>query len=170
MLFRDKFLLPAGRPLGEEPSEWIAKITEGGFRVSLDMQQAQMKLLKSGFEHLAQSQASASAALQGELAYQADRIGRQIEQSSASTVSAIEQSSAEIVDSIQQMSDYLGAGLSEVRWAVERHTEVSGEMLRVLIESLSNESRQYYEQGVKCYETNEHDFAKKTFNRRWKLT
>lgn len=165
MLFRDKFLLSSGRPFGEEPSNWIAKVTEGGFRVSLDMQKAQMKLLKAGFEHVAQTQATASAALQGELAYQADRLGRQIAQSSSDVVAAVGQSSAEIVDSIQQMSDYLGAGLSEVRWAVERHTRVSEEILRVLIESLSNESRQYFEQGFKCYETGEYEFAKKTFSK-----
>lgn len=165
MLFRDKFLLSTGRPFGEEPSNWIAKVTEGGFRMSLDMEKAQMQLLKAGFEHVAQSQAAASAALQGELAYQADRLGRQIAQSSSDIVSSIQQSSGEIVGSIQQMSDYLGAGLSEVRWAVERHTRVSEEVLRILIESLSNESRQYFEQGVKCYETGEYDFARKTFSK-----
>ncbi len=165
MLFRDKFLLSTGRPIGEEPSEWVAKVTEGGFRASLDMQMAQMKMLKSGFEHVAQTQADASAALQGELAYQADRLGRQIAESSSNIVSAVEQSSFEICSEIQQMSDYLGAGLSEVRWAVERHTEVSENILRILIESLSNESRQYFEQGVKCYETSEYEFARKTFSK-----
>ena len=165
MIFRDKFLLSAGRPYGEDPTDWIAKVTEAGFRVSLDMQKAQMTLLKSGFEHVAQTQLDSSEALREELAYQADRLGRQIAQSSADIVDAVGQGAADTVESIQRMSDYLGAGLSEVRWAVERHGRISEETLKVLVESLSNESRQYFEQGFKCYETNEYDFAKKTFNK-----
>jgi tetratricopeptide (TPR) repeat protein len=159
MLFRDKFLGTPGRPLGEDPSNWIARLTEGGVRVSLDMLKAEMKLQKAGFEHVAQTHATASAALQGEFSYQIDRLSRQIAQSSRDNVEAQEQ----IVHAIQQMSDYLGAGLSEVRWAVERHTSISEEQLRVLLDSLGNESRQDFLQGVKCYDVKEDGIAKECF-------
>ena len=86
MLFRDKFLLSSGPPIGEDPNTWAAKVAEGGFRVSLDMKKAEMKLLKAGFEHVAQSQLDASEALRGELAYQADKLGRQIAQGSSDIV------------------------------------------------------------------------------------
>lgn len=38
-------------------------------------------------------------------------------------------------------------------------------ILQVLLTSLDNTSRQYYDQGVKCYETSENEFAKERFNR-----
>jgi hypothetical protein len=106
MLFRDKFLLSIGRPDGEKPNDWIAEVTKSGFRVSIDMQKAQMTLLKAGFEHVAQTDAAASAALKGELAYQADRLAKQIGQSSLEISTAVELSSFAIVASIQQTSDY----------------------------------------------------------------
>lgn len=163
MLFRDKFLLSTGMPFGEEPSNWIAKVTEGGFRVSLDMRKAQMRLLKAGFEHVAQTQAAASAALQGEITYQIDRLNRQILQSSSDIVAAEERSAAEIVNAIQQMCDYLGAGLLEVRWAVERHTKVSKQTLEVLLNSHAHNSRQFFEDGVKWFEAKEYGLAKNDF-------
>lgn len=165
MGFRDEF-----HYTNKTYAEWsLENTTRDGFQGNQERLNALQKQVKSTFEQgidrLAQSQASSSAALQGELAYQAERIGAQIEQSSRDIVSAVEQGSADVVNSIQQMSDYLGSELCEVRWAVERQTEVSQEILRVMLNSLSNESRQYFEQGVKCYETTEYDFARERFSK-----
>ena len=59
----------------------------------------------------------------------------------------------------------MGAGLSEIRWGVERNNEMSAKILNVLLDSLSNESRQYYEQGIKCYDTGEYEIAKERLNK-----
>lgn len=165
MGFRDEFLWSQ-----KTYAEWsLENTTRDGFQGNQERLNALQKQVKSTFEQgidrLAQSQVASSVALQGELACQADRIREQIADSSRDIVWAVEQGSADIVDSIQQMSDYLGSELCEVRWAVERHTAVSEEILRVMLESLSNESRQYFEQGVKCYETTEFDFARERFSK-----
>ena len=109
------------------------------------------------------TEVAASEVLRGELAYQADRLGKQIAQSSSEIVSAVEQGSFTIVDSIQRMSDYLGAGLYEVRWAVERHSQISYQILKLLLNSRENDSRQCFEQGLKCYEVKENGMAKECF-------
>lgn len=165
MSFRDEFLWS-----NKTYAEWsLENTTRDGFQGNQERLTALQKQVKSTFEQgidrLAQSQAASSAAIQGELAYQAERIGEQIERSSRDIVSAVERGSSNVVDSIQQMSDYLGSELCEVRWAVERQTEVSQEILRVMLNSLSNESRQYFEQGVKRYETTEFDFARERFSK-----
>jgi tetratricopeptide (TPR) repeat protein len=165
MGFRDEFLFT-----GKTYAQWsLEHTTATGLRANEERLRVLQKTVKSTFERgidrVAQSQMAASAALQAELAYQADRIGQQILQGSSDVVAAIERGSADIVTAIQQMGDYLGSGLCEIRWAVERHTRVSEEILRVLLNSLDNESRQYFEQGVKCYETSEYEFAGERFNK-----
>jgi tetratricopeptide (TPR) repeat protein len=165
MRFRDEFL-----SRNRTYAEWsLEKTARAGFATNQERLIALQKSVKSTFEQgidrLVNSQSASTAALRGELAYQAERIGEQISQSSREIVSAIEEGSSDIVDSIQQMSDYLGSELCEVRWAVERHTVVSEKILRVMLDSLGNESRQYFEQGVRCYETNENDFARERFSK-----
>src|ERR1044072_1670165 len=165
MGFRDEFWLT-----NKTYAEWsLENTTKDGFRANEERLKALQKGVKSTFEQgidrLARSQAESSVALQGELAYQAERINEQIAQSSSAVVSAVEQGTSDIVESIQQMSDYLGSELCEVRWAVERHTQVSQDILQVLLNSLDNQSRQYFEQGVRCYETSEYDFAKERFSK-----
>lgn len=118
-----------------------------------------------GVDRLAQNQTAATVALQGELAYQADMLRHQMAAGMNGVADAITQSSYEISYGIQQMSDYLGAGMSEIRWGVERNNELSAKILNVLLDSLSNESRQYYEQGVKCYDTGEYEIAKERLNK-----
>ena len=92
--------------------------------------------------------------LQRELQYQADHI-----------VDAIDRGSADVVGAVQRACDYLGGELCEVRWAIERQSQISREILQVLLTALDNASRQYWEQGVKCWETAEYDIAKERFNR-----
>lgn len=123
-----------------------------------ELQNAVKSTFERGVDRLAQNQTAATVALQGELAYQANMLSHQM-------ADAISQSSYEISYGIQQMSDYLGAGMSEIRWGVERNNEMSAKILNVLLDSLSNESRQYYEQGVKCYDTAEYEIAKERLNK-----
>lgn len=77
----------------------------------------------------------------------------------------LEHQTFEIVSIIQRLCDYLGGELCKVRWAIERHHQTSQAILRVLLDSLSNESRQYFEQGVRCYDTSEYEMAKERFNK-----
>ena len=165
MGFRDGFLWT-----NKTYAEWsLENATRDGFQGNQARLAALQRQVKStfqqGIDRLAQSQSESSAALQGELAYQAERITDQISQGTRDVVSAVQQGSSNIVDSIQRMSDYLGSELCEIRWAMERQTEVSQQILETLLKSLSNESRQYFEQGVRCYETNEYNFAKERFSK-----
>ena len=42
--------------------------------------------------------------------------------------------------------------------------KMSQNILQVLLNALDNKSRQYWEQGVKCYESSEYEMAKERFN------
>lgn len=165
MGFRDEFLLSQ-----KTYAEWsLENTTRDGFVGNQERLNALQEQVKSTFERgidrLVQSQLDSSAVIRGELAYQTDRITEQIAKNSGDIVSAVQQGSSDVVNAIQEMSDYLGAELCEVRWAVERQTAVSEQILKVMFNSLGNESRQYFDQGVKCYETNEYDFAKERFEK-----
>jgi tetratricopeptide (TPR) repeat protein len=154
MGFRDEF-----RGTGRTYAEWsLERVTEGGVRDNEERLKALQTTVRSTFERgvnkIVKSQESAMAALQDELIYQGEIIQKQIRDSSS-----------EVVEAIQQMTDYLGAGLSEIRWAVELHTRVSQQMLHTLLTSLDNQSRQYWEQGVKCFDTGEFAIAKERFDR-----
>jgi tetratricopeptide (TPR) repeat protein len=107
---------------------------------------------QAGIEHLADSQMQSAKLLQRELQYQADNI-----------VDAIDRGSSDIATAIQKACDYLGGELCEVRWVIERQTLVSQQILQVLLNSLDNTSRQYYEQGVKWYEDSEYELAQERF-------
>lgn len=109
---------------------------------------------QAGISRLENSHLQSAKLLQRELQFQSDNI-----------VQAIEHGSADIVSSLQNACDYLGGQLCEIRWLIERQTEVSRQILQVLLNALDNTSRQYWEQGVKCYETREYDMAKERFSR-----
>lgn len=163
--FRNKFSWSP--KLGEK---WpVENLVSTGARANVELQRAVKTTFEQGIERLSRSRQATAAVLQAELAYQSERLGaeiaRQIEQSSRQMVGAIERGSADIVESIQHMSAYLGAELCEVRWAVERHTKVSQGILQVLLQSKDNESRQCYEEGVRCYEVGEYDLAKREFDK-----
>ena len=108
----------------------------------------------AGIDRLADSQMQSAKLLQKELQYQADNI-----------IDAIDRGSADVVAAVQNACDYLGGQLCEVRWAIERQTQVAQQIIQIMLTSLDNTSRQYYEPGVKCYETSENEFAKERFNR-----
>jgi hypothetical protein len=139
MGFREEFFFPY-RTYAQISLE---RTVADGFRAE---QQVLVKLRQS---QKAQYEGATAAGdeLRGELAYQAERIGWEIAEGSDRIVEAVEQGSADIVSAIQRTCDYLGGELAEIRWAIERHTKVSAQILAVLLNSLDNTSRQYFEQG-----------------------
>jgi tetratricopeptide (TPR) repeat protein len=154
MGFRDEFW-----GTGKTYAEWsLERVAESGLRRNEELLKSLKAEVRStyqrGVDRIVRSQESSTAALQDELAYQTQQLQREIQQGSA-----------EVVEAIQQMTDYLGAGLSEIRWAMELQTRVSQQMLHVLLTSLDNQSRQYWEQGVKCYDAGENAIAKERFDR-----
>ena len=108
---------------------------------------------QAGISRLEHSQEKSAKLLQREMQYQADQIA-----------GAVELGSAEVVAAIQRACDYLGGELCELRWAIENQTEVSRQVLQALLDSLGNESHQFWTQGVRCYETGEYDIAKERFH------
>jgi hypothetical protein len=99
-------------------------------RSNLFAQKDLHKTVSSLFQQASQSQMATSTALKAELVHQAGRFG----ELANTMVDASYQNSESVVAAIQQMSDYLGGGLCEIRWALERHTQVSVEILRVLLD------------------------------------
>ena len=163
MGFRDSFidgylLTPVG-PRRRTFAQWSLENTvDSGLRANQKQVQALRENLTSvfqaGISRLEQSQMQSAKLLQRELQYQADNI-----------VDAIDRGSADVVSAVQKACDYLGGQLCEVRWAIERQSQISQQILQVLLNALDNTSRQYWEQGVKCYETSEYDIARERFNR-----
>jgi ribosomal protein L7/L12 len=131
----------------------LEKITETGLRANTQRYQILSTAFKSWRDEsitcISQSEKDQADLIREELSYQTEQIHQDVQSSSV-----------ELAEAIQRMADYLGEGLSEVRWAVERHTRVSEDTLRLLLSSLNSESRQYWEQGVTCYETREYELAK----------
>jgi tetratricopeptide (TPR) repeat protein len=123
------------------------------------LEEAVKSSLAEGLRVIGESDAETAPVLQGELVYQVERFGLSRYRRNG------ERSAAETSAAIQQMSDYLGAAMSEVRWSVERQAQASERLLETLLESLGNDSRQYFEQGVKCYEAGEYEMARERFNR-----
>ena len=163
MGFRDNFidgylLTPVG-PHRRTFAQWSLENTvASGFRANGKQVQALRENLTSvfqaGISRLELSQMQSAKLLQRELQYQADNI-----------VDAIDRGSADVVGALQNACDYLGGQLCELRWAIERQSEISVQILHVLLNALDNTSRQYWEQGVKCYEACEYDIARERFNR-----
>ena len=163
MGFRDDFtsgylLTPVG-PQQRTFAQWSLESTvDSGLRANQKQLRAMGEHLSSAFQdgisRLEHSQMQSAKLLQRELQYQADHI-----------VDAIGQGSADVVAAVQEACGYLGGQLCEIRWAIERQTQVSQQILQVLLNALDNASRQYWEQGVKCYETSEYDIARERFSR-----
>jgi tetratricopeptide (TPR) repeat protein len=96
----------------------------------------------------------ASQTIANEIAYQ----GEQIRQAAL-------EASREICWSIDQARVYLGAQITEVRWAVERNTQVTQSVLDSLWKTHWIDSRQFFDEGVQCYESAEREFARERFQK-----
>ncbi|MFN7944425.1 MAG: hypothetical protein U0Z53_03660 [Blastocatellia bacterium] len=145
----ERLLLPEHRDPAEPVSEEARLAAlEDAVRTSME----------DGLRRMGESSDENAMILQGELVWQVERFG--LSKRSPGTRSSEETSAA-----IQQLSDYLGSAFSEVRWAVERQAQASEQILNTLLESLGNDSRQFFEQGVKCYEAGEYGMARERFSR-----
>lgn len=91
----------------------------------------------------------------------ADEIGYQAEQTRKSN----RQNASRIMATIEQASVFLGAQLTEVRWAVERNSELTQQILDTLWNTHWTDSRQHFEEGVQCYEQGEREFARERFTK-----
>lgn len=121
----------------------------------LQMMGDQMRsAFKAGLDSLAASHTQDARLLQQELQYQTSVLAETF-------TSGI----SDVTAAIRQASDYLGGELCNIRWAIEKHTDVSRQILNTLLNSLNNESRQYWEQGVRGYEQQECEIAKERFTR-----
>src|SRR5437667_442815 len=109
MGFRDEF-----RGTGKTYAQWsLEETTRAGLLASEERLNMLRNVFRSALQEQTDRQESSAAALRAELAYRTEKITEEIRRGSA-----------DVVGAIQQMSDYLGAGLCEIRWAVERHTRV----------------------------------------------
>lgn len=76
---------------------------------------------------------------------------------------AILEAAGGIQTSIEKLGAYLGAGISELRWALEENTAVTQSILNSLWESHSIDSKQSFNEGVRCYECDERELARECF-------
>ena len=67
------------------------------------------------------------------------------------------------VESIDEARTYLGAQIEDVRWAIEKNTEVSQGILDALWTTHSIDSKQYFDEGAHWYENGERDLARGAF-------
>jgi tetratricopeptide (TPR) repeat protein len=163
MGFRDSFiegylLAPVGPRRKTFAQQSLENTVDSGLRANQQQVQALSEVLSStlqaGISRLEQCQMQGSRLLQRELQYQA-----------ANVVAAINGGTGDLITAMQNACDYLGGQLCEIRWAIERQNKVSQQILQALLNTLDNTSRQYWEQGLKCYETAEYDIAKERFIR-----
>jgi tetratricopeptide (TPR) repeat protein len=66
----------------------------------------------------------------------------------------------EICDSIQKSAEYLGSIMLDVSFQLSQLTSSAQKILNVLLDSLSNDARQYFEQGKHWFEQREFQMAK----------
>ena len=136
MGFRDSFidgylLTPVG-PRQRTFAQWSLENTlDSGLRANQKQVQALRENVTSAFQagisRLEQSRMHSAKLLQRELQYQADNI-----------MGAIDRGSADVVVAVQKACDYVGGQLCEVRWAIERQSQISQQILQVLLNTPSN--------------------------------
>jgi len=107
-----------------------------------------------GIERYRESQEESAQVISQEIQWQMEEVRREIKSSAS-----------DIVRTVNTVGDYLGAEISEVRWAIERNTAVTRRILEVQLKSHWNDSRQFYEEGVQCYERAERELARERFER-----
>ena len=110
--------------------------------------------LSESVDRFREASDDASQTIANEIAYQGEQISQ-----------AVLDASREISWSIDQARVYLGAQISEVRWAVERNTQVTQSVLDSLWKTHWIDSRQFFDEGVQCYESAEREFARERFQK-----
>jgi tetratricopeptide (TPR) repeat protein len=144
-------------PMGTRESVFLNTIDRGltaqHREIALFRQEIDSRL-SEGADRYAEATDEASQAISNEIAYQGEE-NRRVALGIA----------AEINWNIEQARVYLGAQISEVRWAVERNTEVTQEILDSLWKTHWIDSRQFFDEGVRCYESAEREFARERFQK-----
>src|SRR6266481_7269941 len=150
MGFRDQFI---GSPLTGGSLPFFRLPETANERLAV-LQHTVVTSLTSASTRIAERHDAATQILSEELSHQS----RELRESNNAGFDSIK-------TAIDGLTDYLGAGLSEIRWAIEQQTTITKGILDALRNSLSNESRQFWDQGVTCYSANEYDMAKDRFER-----
>ena len=144
-------------PMGTRESVFLNTIDRGltaqHREIALFRQEIDSRL-SEGADRYAEATDEASQTISNEIAYQGEE-NRRVALGIA----------AEINWNIEQARVYLGAQISEVRWAVERNTEVTQEILDSLWKTHWIDSRQFFDEGVRCYESAEREFARERFQK-----
>jgi len=107
-----------------------------------------------GIERYQESQEQSAELVAEEIRWQAEQTRREI------AVLGVD-----VTRAIHALGKFLGGEVSEVRWAVERNTEATKQILDVLLNSHGNESRQFYEEGVHWYDCAERTLAEECFEK-----
>ncbi len=157
MGFRDQFF--AASRINSE-SAFNSQTLALGWRVDINSLQALRKLIKAAFQQgldrVVNHQIDAPSTIQSELVIEARELKYLIEKFSQQT----SDDPRDLAAAIQQMSDYLGCEFSQTRWIMERYTETSRAAFESLANSLNGEMQHYFEEGIRCFETSEYQFAK----------
>ena len=144
-------------PMGSRESVLLNTIDRG-----LTAQHREMGFIRQEIEssfseaadRYAEASDDASQTIANEIAYQAEQ----------NREAALE-AAREISWSIDQARVYLGAQITEVRWAVERNTQATQNVLDSLWKTHWIDSRQFFDEGVQCYESAEREFARERFQK-----
>ncbi len=163
MTFHRNYYLSTGFTLDSD----VVRTLESGFSSQKELQKTLLKTLNNRFDE-GIKKVNEGQTMMADRIYQGSKeaaslIGNEISYLKESLSNDLGYLSDQISSSILESSRYLGAELKEISWELEQLTGVTKQMLEVLKESLSNESRQYYEQGEICFQNKEFDFAKERF-------
>lgn len=122
-------------------------------------------VLNGGLVRLDKSIAHSASAQKEELRYLLEKNNKHLDKITGSVADTMKVGVDEIKHSIQKLENYLGAKLNGIKETIQYHTSVSENILKVLYNSISNESRQHYEEGIKCYQKGVRLPAKREFLR-----
>lgn len=103
-------------------------------------------------EELQGGEIACIAQLDAELDYQLRSIRGEISEAREATVEEIQRSTGRIVESIQDFCGILDDRLLDIRWAIDRQTEITEKIYKAMITRLSHEARELLEQGVTAFE------------------
>lgn len=95
----------------------------------------------------------------------ADILADEIRYQTAELMDGLTKLSKDVTQTFRAVGDYLGAELSQLRWAVDQNTEVTQQILDAQLKSHWHNSRQFYEVGVQCYMAGERELAKGQFEK-----
>lgn len=158
MSFRNDFFdqvrsMSPALPMSSRESIFLNTIDRGLTAQHREIGQIRQEIESSFSEaanHYREASDTASQIIADEIAYQAEQ-NRQVLR--------------DINRNIEQARVYLGARITEVRWAVERNTQVTQEVLDSLWKTHWIDSKQFFDEGIRCYENAEREFARERFQK-----